>query len=168
MKTAITKRIAMVLVALAVGFCVDADAKAQSLSAANAAFARGDYATSARLLRAQAQRGNALAQARLGFIYANGFGVPQSYDVAVDLYTRAAEQGNPTAQYLLGLMYDKGLGVGQNVILAFKWLNLAAAGASRRERDYYIKLRDAVASKMTQAQLEEGQSLAIAWPAKPR
>ena len=53
-----------------------------------------------------AQRGDARAQAILGFMYANGRGVPQSYDTAVDWYVRSAEQGDPTGQYLLGLMYE--------------------------------------------------------------
>ena len=37
-----------------------------------------------------ALRGNAEAQAFLGFIYENGFGAPQAYDAAADLYTQAA------------------------------------------------------------------------------
>jgi len=32
-------------------------------------------------------------------------------------------------QYLLGLMYDKGHGVPRSDVLAYKWLNLAAAHA---------------------------------------
>ena len=64
-------------------------------------------------------------------------------------------------------MYDKGQGVGQNVVLAYKWLNLAAAGASKRERDNYVRLRDAVAVKMTEGQLEEGRLLSRSWTLKP-
>src|SRR5215470_6268642 len=57
----------------------------------------------ARRVIALAQRGDARAQATLGFMYANGRGVPQSYDVAVDWYLLSAEQGDPTGQYLLGI-----------------------------------------------------------------
>jgi TPR repeat protein len=138
-------------------------ANGEAPSAASAAYARGDYVTAARLLRARAERGNAAAQAKLGFMYAYGFGVPQSYDIAADLYARAAEQGNSTAQYLLGLMYDKGFGVHRDPVLAFKWLNLATAGAAPGQRENYAKLRDAVASKLTRAQLEEGQTLSVEW-----
>jgi uncharacterized protein len=117
---------------------------------------------------ALAQRGDAHAQAILGFMYANGRGVPQSYDVAVDWYGQAAAQGDATGQYLLGLMYDKGFGVIPNVILAYKWLNLAAAHAPRPVRDNIVRLRDAVASKMTRAQLESGQQLAVDFvPVRP-
>jgi uncharacterized protein len=108
-----------------------------------------------------AQRGDAHAQAILGFMYANGRGVPQSYDVAVDWYIRSAAQGDSAGQYLLGLMYDKGFGVTPNVILSYKWLNLAAAHSPPEVREYILQLRDAVASKMTRAQLESAQQLAV-------
>jgi uncharacterized protein len=108
-------------------------------------------------------RGNARALGRLGFRYENGLGVPQNYIAAVDLYRRAAEQGDVFAQCRLGLSYDKGHGVPQDFILAYKWLDLAAAKASRRERDFYLRLRDAVASKMSLAQVTEGQRLALMW-----
>ena len=110
-------------------------------------------------------RGNARALGRLGFRYENGFGVPQDYIAAADLYRRGAEQGDAFAQYRLGLSYDKGHGVPQDFILAYKWLDLAAARASRRERDFYLRLRDAVASKMSLAQVSEGQRLALTWSA---
>jgi TPR repeat protein len=136
-------------------------AQSASMVEGRAPVGRSDYVGAARRIIPLAQRGDAHAQAMLGFMYANGHGVPQSYDVAVDWYLQAAEQGEPTGQYLLGLMYDKGFGVTQNVILAYKWLNLAAAHAPRQNREYYLRLRDAVASKMTRAQIEAGQQLAV-------
>ena len=99
----------------------------------------------------------------LGFMYEHGFGEPQAYTAAADLYARAAVQGNASAQGMLGLMYDKGHGVPQNFVLAYKWLILAAAHASGRERDVYLRLRDAVASKMSTDEIVEGQRLALNW-----
>ncbi len=49
----------------------------------------------------------------LGYMYEHGYGAPQFYDAAADLYMQAAAQGNPFAQGMLGLMYDKGQGVQQ-------------------------------------------------------
>ena len=110
-------------------------------------------------------RGNARSLGRLGFQYENGFGVPQNYAAAADLYRRAAEQGDAFAQNRLGLSYDKGHGVPQDFVLSYKWLDLAAARAPRRERDFYLRLRDAVASKMSTSEIVEGQRLALNWAA---
>ena len=108
----------------------------------------------------------ARADALLGFKYEHGLGVPQSLEIAADLYLRAAEQGDPTGQYYLGLMYDKGLGVWQDGILAYKWLNLAAARAPARVREQYLRIRDAAASKLTVDQMYLGQELATQWVPK--
>jgi uncharacterized protein len=108
-------------------------------------------------------RGSARALGRLGFRYENGFGVPQNYIAAADLYLRAAERGDTFAQSRLGLSYDKGHGVRKDLILSYKWLDLAAARASRRDHDFYLRLRDAVASKMSLEQVTEGQRLALIW-----
>jgi uncharacterized protein len=110
-------------------------------------------------------RGSAQAMGRLGFRYENGFGVPQNYAAAADLYRRAAEQGDAFAQNRLGLSYDKGHGVPLDLVLSYKWLDLAAARAGRRERDFYLRLRNAVASKMSLDQVIEGQKLALIWTA---
>jgi uncharacterized protein len=120
----------------------------------------GSDAASVRRTIALAERGNAHAQAMLGFMYANGQGVPQSYELAVDWYERSAQQGDPNGQYLLGLMYDKGLGVSVDVVLAQKWLNLAAAHAPRQNRENFTRIRDAVRFKMTKPQIEVAQQLA--------
>jgi uncharacterized protein len=124
------------------------------------AAARGSDEAAVQRIGARAERGDPHAQAMLGFMYANGRGVPQSYDLAVDWYLRSAEQGDPDGQYLLGLMYDKGFGVNINVVLAHKWLILAAAHAPLQNRDNFLRMRDAVGSKMTPAQLDLAQKLA--------
>jgi len=138
-------------------------ARADAVASANAAYARGDFIGAVKLLTPLALRGNARAQAFLGFMYENGYGAPQAYTAAADLYVQAAVSGNPFGQSMLGLMYDKGHGVPQDFVLAYKWLNLAAARASRHDRDYFLRLRNAVASKMSPAQIAEGQYLALCW-----
>jgi len=160
--------------------CTDLPAKARALvagllllaccsvpidrAAADPVAARGNYLLVVKLLTPLAFRGNAQAQAFLGLMFENGYGAPQVYDTAADLYFQAATRGNPFGQAMLGLMYDKGHGVPQDFILAYKWLNLAAARSPKREqRDYFIRLRDAVASKLSPAQIAQGQRLAILW-----
>jgi TPR repeat protein len=138
-------------------------AHADPVARANAAYARGDYVRTVNILTPLALRGNASAQAFLGFLFENGYGAPQVYDAAADLYIQASIQGNPFGQAMLGLMYDKGQGVPQDFILAYKWLNLAAARAPKSNRDYVLRLRNAVASKMSPVQIAEGQRLAMLW-----
>jgi TPR repeat protein len=150
-------------IALLVACGLARPARADAFAQANAAYARGDFIRAVRLLTPQALRGDAKAQAFLGFLYENGYGEAQAYDAAADLYIRAAVSGNPFGQCMLGLMYDKGHGVPQDFVLAYKWLDLAAARASHRERDYFLRLRNAVASKMSPGQISEGQRLALAW-----
>jgi uncharacterized protein len=138
-------------------------AHADVLARGSAAIARGDYLRAARELSPLAERGNPRALALLGYLYEHGFGEPQAYVAAADLYAQAAVQGNPFAQAMLGLMYDKGHGVPQDFVLAYKWLNLAAARTSGREREVYARFRNAVASKMSTNEIVEGQRLALNW-----
>ena len=93
----------------------------------------------------------------------HGIGVPQSWPAAVDYYLLAAEHGDPTGQYLLGLMYYKGFGVSRDVVLAYKWLNIATAQATPVERDYWARIRDAVGTKLSLIQRTAGQDLASEW-----
>jgi TPR repeat protein len=136
---------------------------ADAFGAGASAYARQDYMRSAKILSALAVEGDARAQTYLGFMYAHGRGVPQNYDAAARWMRLAAEQDLPAAQFFLGLMYDKGQGVPQDFVLAHAWLNLAAAHAGRRERDYWTRVRDSVASKMSLAQLAEARQLAFDW-----
>jgi uncharacterized protein len=161
--TTVRRSLSTILLAVAFGAAAMQIAYADALARGTAAYARGDYNRAVRELSPLAQRGNARALGLLGFMYEHGFGAPQAYSAAADFYAQAAVQGNPFAQGMLGLMYDKGQGVPQNVVLAYKWLNLAAAHAAGRQREVYLRLRDAVASKMSAGQIVEGQQLALEW-----
>jgi hypothetical protein len=139
---------------------------ALSLAApAEAASARKN--ASAATLFAAAEQGDPQAQTQVGFMYETGRGLPQDYMAAVYWYRRAAEQGHPRAMHQLGLMYDKGQGVAEDYVSAHKWLNLAAAGAEGDDREYFLRIRNAVANKMTIAQQTEAQWLARNWRPVP-
>jgi hypothetical protein len=110
-----------------------------------------------------AERGDPRAQTYIGFMYETGRGLPQDYVLAAQWYHRAARQGHSRAQHMLGLMYDKGQGVTQDYVQAHKWLNLAAGGSGKRDREYFLRMRNALASKMTVFQVNEAQWLASHW-----
>ncbi|HEX4555078.1 MAG TPA: tetratricopeptide repeat protein [Xanthobacteraceae bacterium] len=160
------KAVKFLAAALTLWLSAGAVATSAELSDGQSIHRRSERVFATRTVRALDWRARAKADALLGFKYEHGLGVPQSYEPAVDLYISAAEQGDPMGQYLLGLMYDKGQGVQQDGIRAYMWLNLAAAHAPRRYREYYLKMRDAVASKMTPGQIVTGQRLATAWVPK--
>lgn len=92
-------------------------------------------------------------------MYDNGEGVSQDHGQAMDWYRKAADQGYADAQLNLGVMYAKGEGVPQDLARAHKWLSLAA---TQGDADA-IKNRDAIAAKMTPAQIAEAQKLAREW-----
>lgn len=116
--------------------------------------------------RRAAEQGNAFAQLLLAMAYYRGEGVPQSYAKAVKWCRFAAEQGFDWAIGALGHLHENG--VPQDKVQAHKWYNLAAAirPLGSYERDWAVKARDAIASKMTAAQITEAQDLARVWRPK--
>jgi TPR repeat protein len=138
-------------------------AGAGEFDAGERAFERQDYARAAAIFSREAERGQAAAQTYLGSMYASGRGVPQDDVAAAQWLRRAADQGYPAAQFLLGLMVDKGHGVKQDFVEAEVLLDLAAAHADPKQRDYWTRIRNAVAGKLTRDELAEAQKRALEW-----
>ena len=109
-----------------------------------------------------AEKGHTEAQFYMGYRYAHGKGVTQSYTEAVKWFSKAAEKGNPDAMHGLGELYLKGTGVPQSRVDAYKWFNLSAVTGNRE----FVASRDKLASKLSPAQLTEGQRLATEWAQK--
>ena len=81
------------------------------------------------------------------------------YKVALELLHPLAENGNVFAQSILGDMYVEGHGVVQDYVQAHMWFNLGAAKGGNEAR----RRRDALAKKMTTAQIADAQKLARDW-----
>lgn len=79
-----------------------------------------------RLLKAQAQQGNHIAQFDLGCVYDFGEGVLEDNWEAAKWYHKSAMQGYVLAQYNLALMYLNGEGVVRNARQAAWWFDKAA------------------------------------------
>ncbi len=90
------------------------------------ALERGDYATAFKISLPIAERGDAEAQANLGFMYREGLGVPRDDAEAAKWYLKAAEQGDAAYQYNLGHMYDYCLDATQGIAEVVKWYRKAA------------------------------------------
>lgn len=102
-------------------------------------------------------------QYHLGVAYLNGSeGVTRDYKEAAKWFSKAANQEHVEAQYHLGLLYSKGKGTIQNYMLAHMWFNLAASNGSERA----VIEKDKVSFRMTKAQVEQAQKLAMDWKPK--
>lgn len=110
-------------VGLALAFPAAAD-----LAAAEAAIAAKKYELAITELQPLVDAGDGYAKWKLAQLYLAGHG--GSAAEGVDLLRQAAEAGEPEAQSRLGVLYAKGEGVEQSDTEAYKWLSLAARGAS--------------------------------------
>jgi len=95
-------------------------ATADSLEDGIQAYKAGDYKKALEILKPLAERGDAKAQTRLGWMYKKGRGVVQDYQQFVHWYRKAAEQGDAGGQSELGNMYHEGQGVAQDLPLEVK------------------------------------------------
>jgi hypothetical protein len=100
-----------------------------------------------------------IPQFELGYMYQTGVGIPQNYSLAIDWYFKACAKGSPEAKYNLGMMYMKGYGVLQNYTIAHALYNMASANGIKDA----ARIRDTLARKMTNAQIEKVQILANDW-----
>lgn len=78
------------------------------------------------LLLPEAQKGDPIAQKKIGDIYYEGDGIFSFPAQALYWYEKAGMQGNLTAQIQAGDFYYLGTGVKQNYFLAKKWYEKAA------------------------------------------
>ena len=91
-----------------------------------AAYRSGDYVKAVELWRGLAEKGDPVAQYRLGAMYAEGKGVGRDDETAMTWFLRSATQGNAEAQYNVGASYAEGLGIARNDGEAAKWFKRAA------------------------------------------
>lgn len=103
------------------------------------AYENGDYKTAVKEWLPAAEKGDPYAQHMLGFLYANGRGVPLQPEQTVKLWLRAANQGFAPAQYTLGSLFREGLGVKRDLEKAAHWIGRAAdAGYPDAQYDYGV------------------------------
>ena len=76
--------------------------------------------------KAQAEKGDRVAQNILGDCYRSGTGLAKDTAQAVSWYRKSAEQGYAKAQNNLGACYEGGLGVAQDYAQAVFWYRKAA------------------------------------------
>ncbi len=83
----------------------------------------------------------------------------QDYEKTNGDWERAADAGHPGAQFQLGLMYATGEEMPQDLVLAHKWLNLAATRGSSDA----TTLRAEITLEMSRRDVMTAQRLARDW-----
>ena len=167
---------------------------AGSFEGAEQALEHGDNETALHTFRLLAEKGDAVAQFKLGVMYDRGENVPQHFAEAVKWYRAAAEQGHPEAQLALGRYVldidEKAFGFcelmsvfstkdefrstlrknrnKENLIEAHKWFNLAASrpGVSKKTRDKAVCMRDLMTKSMDWNEVSLAQKRAREWRPK--
>lgn len=99
---------------LTLAIAAEAAMSSPTLDEVNTAYEAKDYPASLTGYAKLAADGNAVAQNKLGEMYANGVGTSKDEQRAVSWYRKAAEQGLADAQQNLAVMYGKGKGVPQD------------------------------------------------------
>jgi len=124
-----------------------------------------DYAEAIKWYRMAANQNDPFSQFQLGYLHAEGAGVPKDEAEAVKWYRKSAEQNFGFAQHNLGNMYSRGQGVVKDEIQAYKWWLLAGAQGLEPSRERYAALEQV----LTAEQRAEGQRLAREFkPVKPK
>ena len=114
-----------------------------------------------------AKAGDPVAEANLGAIYYYGLGVSANFAKAAQYYHAAALKGNLDAQLGLGVIYTTGQGVPPSFPLARMWLSIATeAMPPSPDRIRVTETRDALATKMSTAELKQSDNLIAAWYAR--
>lgn len=106
-----------------------------------------------------AHRGNVNAQNTLGVMYAFGRGVAQDFGEAVKWYRLAAMQRDALALHNLGMMYAQGRGVSLDYTRAYALQQLSIQQGDTQITELSKKVRDAIAERMTPAQIQEAEAL---------
>ena len=103
-----------------------ADDREDRLNAGLAALKREHYATALRSWLPLAEAGDSEAQANVGYMYEEGLGVTQQFDVALQWYEKAAVSGSMQASHNLGMMFAEGRGISQSWVRALRYFEKAA------------------------------------------
>src|SRR5262245_53991998 len=91
---------------------------AQDFGSGLSAYYGKNYVLAAATWLPLAERGEPKAQSGLAYLYLNGLGVIQDFELALYWYTQAAEQDEPEAQAYLGSFYTTGFGVERDLVQA--------------------------------------------------
>ena len=132
-------------------------AEAGEFSRATALYRSGHYHEALDILKPLAASGDPYALYTIGVMYDDGRGLPKNLKLAHSCYLKAARKGLVDAQFVAGMFYAAGRGRPQEVVRAYVWFDLAAAGGFPRGE----RARDQEMTEMTPAELHRAQAMAV-------
>jgi TPR repeat protein len=125
---------------------------------------QGYYVKAIAELKPEAEAGDPRAQVNLASIYYYGLGISANFDKAFQWYHAAALHGDPDGQIGLAILYAGGQGVPSDLAIAHMWLTLALDKLPQGpDRERVSTDRNAIADRLSAAQLQESTSLVQAW-----
>jgi uncharacterized protein len=126
-----------------------------------------DDAQAAIWYRKAAEQGDSRAQTLLASQYLEGVGVLKNVEEGLRWLRAAADQKEFLAMFKVGTLYANGTnGIQQDSVEAYKWLSLAvAASPTPPNQKQAADARDALAKKMTRAQIAEAETQVREWTA---
>lgn len=126
------------------------------------AYQQDDYAAALVKWRPLAKQGSSAAQLFIGFMYANGQGVPKNETAAAKWFAEAAGQDNVVAEVKLALMYRDGRGVPVNRAKALYLVEQAARKKSHMQKIAQV-LQRSLEKVMTKQEIDTAAELSANW-----
>jgi hypothetical protein len=123
------------------------------------------------LFKKAAELGNYEAERQLAFAYLEGRNVVKDYAEGYKWLLKAADEDTdfpfsdvPKTRNALGVLRENGWGIDKDLVLAYAWYNIAAAGGYAKAKENLARVEKSLDSE----QLSEAQSLSRQWsPGKP-
>jgi hypothetical protein len=106
--------------------CIQWGGATADTAAGVAAYDKGDYATALKLLKPEADKGDAEAEVKYGLMFAKGRGVAHDGAEAFKWFQKSSAQGNVEAMYCMGVAYDVGDAGAKDLAKAAEWYRKAA------------------------------------------
>ena len=119
------KKIAMMLIVLAMSTTVGAQNTDEIYAEAKALYDAKNYKAALPKLKVAAEKGHKKAQYRLGRCYDKGHGTAENNKLAYEWYAKSAAQNYAKGQLALGKCYMKGKGTTADQAKAKAWLTKA-------------------------------------------
>ena len=127
------------------------------------AYRAKDYTTALHEFRPAADRGNARAQYRLGFMYEKGRGVSADTQTALKWYGLAAQKGHVRAMRSLSRVWRK-MGTTEGYIEAHKWATLSLDKKPNEELAHW---QGWLEKRLTYDEITEAKKRADEWRVSP-